>query len=114
MGESKLHWSYPAGEKGRNRVRAFEHASGVLMLEFYERCPGRSQPKRVRLSLGHRDQDKAKQQADEAAAKLGRMEALKPVELTLRTLFDIYGEEVTPDKAPHRFFIMGVGSTGQI
>ena len=37
---------------------------------------------------------------DEAAAKLGRREPLKPVELTLRTLFDIYGGEVTPDKAP--------------
>jgi len=83
MDESKLHWSYLAGEKGRNRVRAFEHASGVLMLEFYEHRPGQSQPKRVRLSLGHRDQDKAKQQADEATAKLGRMEALKPEELTL-------------------------------
>ena len=99
MGESKLRWSYSTGEKGRNRVRAFEHASGVLMLEFYEQCPGQSQPKRVRLSLGHRDQEKAKQQADEAAAKLGRMEALKPEELTLQELFDIYGGEVTPDKA---------------
>ena len=80
------------------RVRAFEHASGVLMLEFYEHRPGRSQPKRVRLSLGHRDQEKAKQQADEAVAKLGRMEALKPEELTLQELFDIYGREVTPTK----------------
>ena len=100
MGESKLHWSYSTGEKGRNRVRAFEHASGVLMLEFYEHRPGQVQPKRVRLSLGHRDQDKAKQQADEAAAKLGRMEALKPEELTLQELFDIYGREVTPGKSP--------------
>ncbi len=100
MDESKLHWSYLAGEKGRNRVRAFEHASGVLMLEFYEHRPGQSRPKRVRLSLGHRDQEKAKRQADEAAAKLGRMEALKPDELTLQELFDIYGREVTPDKAP--------------
>ncbi len=35
MGESKLHWSYLAGEKRRNRVRAFVDAkSGILMLEF--------------------------------------------------------------------------------
>ncbi len=94
MGESKLHWSYSTGEKGRNKVRAFEHASGILMLEFYE------QGKRKRLSLGHRDKERAKQQADEAAAKLGKHQELAPEKLTLQTLFDIYGREVTPGKSP--------------
>ncbi len=94
MGTAKSHWSYSTGEKGRNRVRAFGHSSGVLMLEFYERQRGGA-AKRVRLSLGHHDQAKGKRQADEAAAKLGRLEVLKPEELTLRELFDMYGEEVT-------------------
>ena len=93
MTGTKSHWSYSAGERGRNKVRAFEHASGILMLEFYE------QGKRKRLSLGHRDQDKAKQQADEAAAKLGKRQELAPRKLTLRTLFDIYLGEVTPSKS---------------
>ena len=94
MTSTKSHWSYSAGEKRRNKVRAFEHASGILMLEFYEHG------KRKRLSLGHRDQDKAKQQADEAAAKLGtRQDDLTPEKLTLQTLFDIYLGEVTPSKS---------------
>ena len=75
MGKAKSRWSYSTGERGRNRVRAFEHSSGVLMLEFYE--PRRGKASRVRLSLGHRDQAKAKQQADDAAAKLGKPGALK-------------------------------------
>ena len=94
MTSTKSHWSYSTGEKGRNKVRAFEHASGVLMLEFYE------QGKRKRLSLGHRDQERAKQQADEAAAKLGTHQKLAPEKLTLQTLFEIYGREVTPGKSP--------------
>ena len=64
------------------------------MLEFYE------QGKRKRLSLSHRDQERAKQQADEAAAKLGTCQDLTPDELTLQELFDIYGREVTPGKSP--------------
>ena len=97
MGNTKSQWSYSTGERGRNRVNTFEHSSGVLMLEFYERQRG-TNARRVRLSLGHRDRTKAKQQADEAAAKLGKAEALKPEELTLRELFDIYGREKTPTK----------------
>ena len=72
MGTAKSHWSYSTGEKGRNRVRTFEHSSGMLMLEFYERQRGGT-TKRVRLSLRHRDQAKGRQQADEAAAKLGKL-----------------------------------------
>jgi integrase len=86
-------WSYSAGEKGRNRVRAFEHATGVLMLEF------RADGKRKRLSLKHRDRERAKRAADEAAAKLGEAETLKPAELTVDMLFDMYLREVTPGKS---------------
>lgn len=57
-------WSHSTGERGRNRVRVFEHSSGILMLET--RIGG----KRERSSLGHRDKDRAKREADLAAAKL--------------------------------------------
>lgn len=91
-------WSYSAGERGRNRVRVFEHSSGVLMLEH--RVGG----KRRRESLAHRDHEKAKRQADLAAARLSEAEAPsvveeeEPRELTLQELLDIYGEEKTPKK----------------
>ena len=42
-------WSYIAGEKGRNRVRAFERASGMLHLEYMDDGQRRS------TALGHRD-----------------------------------------------------------
>jgi integrase len=94
---NKKRWSYTTGEKGRNRVRVFQHGSGVLMLEY------RSDGKRKRMSLGHRDRDRAKQQADEAAARLANPEAYQPEktreELTLGQLFDMYEVEVTPTKA---------------
>ena len=86
-------WSYSAGERGRNRVRAFEHPSGVLMVEFSDGG------KRTRLSLGHKDRKRAKQEADLAAAKLARAERLRPADprsVTLGELFDMYGCEVTP------------------
>lgn len=88
-------WSYSTGERGRNRVRTFERPSGLLMLEFNDRG------KRTRLSLRHRDRERAKGEADEAAAKLAKAEDLKPEtpkEMTLGALFDMYGEEVTPTK----------------
>lgn len=92
----KKGWSYSTGERGRNRVRVFEHDSGTLMLEF------RDEGKRTRISLGHRDRDRAKRAADEAAAKLTtaelRPKEAEPQELTLQKLFDIYGREVTPTK----------------
>lgn len=101
MGQRAKRWSYSAGERGRNRVRAFEHASGVLMLEFYEHRPGYREPTRKRLSLGHRDRAKAKRQADAAAAKVAAAEPVRAEALTLKTLFDIYLGEVTPEKAPN-------------
>ena len=55
----KKRWSYSTGERGENRVRAFEHSYGILKLEFYDGG------KRTRISLGHRDREKARQQATE-------------------------------------------------
>lgn len=92
----KKGWSYSTGERGRNRVRVFEHDSGMLMLEF------RDEGKRTRISLGHRDRDRAKREADEAAAGLAKTELrpteAEPREVTLQELFDIYGREVSPTK----------------
>ena len=90
--------SYSAGEWGRNRVRVFpDPKTGLIQIEWREEGRRRSR------SLGHRDWDRAKGQADEVAA--GRASAnladeaqAEPTPLTLDTLFDIYGDEVTPTK----------------
>ena len=90
--------SYGAGEWGRNRVRVFpDPKTGRYQIEW------RANGRRLTRSLKHRDWSRAKRQADEAAAGLaglglnGRKDA-KPEPLTLGTLFEIYGEEVTPTK----------------
>ena len=71
--------------------------TGLYQIEWREN--GRRRTK----SLKHRDWRRAKRQADEFAAAFaspgpnGKAEA-EPEPLTLGTLFDIYGEEVTPAK----------------
>ena len=90
--------SYSAGEWGRNRVRVFpDSKTGLIQIEWREAGRRRSR------SLGHRDWDRAKRQADKVAA--GRADGhvpetapAKSAPLTLKTLFDIYGDEVTPTK----------------
>ena len=90
--------SYGAGEWGRNRVRVFpDPKTGLFQIEWRE--GGR----RLSRSLKHRDWVRAKRQADEIAAGLAGPEVeggaeADPEPLTLGTLFDIYGEEVTPAK----------------
>ncbi|WP_420449562.1 tyrosine-type recombinase/integrase [Candidatus Palauibacter sp.] len=91
--------SYGAGEWGRNRVRVFpDPKTGLFQVEW------RENGRRLTRSLGHRDWARAKRQADEFAAGFaspdlnGEAEA-EPEPLTLETLFEIYGEEVTPTKA---------------
>ncbi len=93
--------SYGAGEWGRNRVRVFPDAkTGLYQIEW------RENGRRLTRSLRHRDWRRAKRQADEFAAGFagpdltGKAEA-EPEPLTLETLFDIYGEEVTPTKGAH-------------
>jgi hypothetical protein len=67
--------SYTTGEKGRNRVRAYaDDKTGIFLFEYYTRGLGATEPKRERVSTGHRDPVRAKQQADELAASLSRNE----------------------------------------
>lgn len=95
----KKAWSYSSGERGRNRVRAYEDAkSGALLVEFHERIPGSNQLKRRRKALGHRDRDRAKREADALAAGFADLTITLSPEPTLGELFDIYLEEVTPTK----------------
>ena len=91
--------SYGAGEWGRNRVRVFpDPKTGLFQIEW------RENGRRLTRSLKHRDWRRAKRQADEFAAGYlgpemhGKADA-EPEPLTLETLFDIYGEEVTPHQA---------------
>ena len=94
---TKEGWSYRSGEKGTNRVRAYEKG-GQSFLEFYERQPN-ADPVRKRVSLGKCDRSHAKLKADELAAALRRGEAPQASELTLHALFyNWYLKEVTPTK----------------
>lgn len=92
-------WSYSAGERGRNRVRAYEDRTGLLLVEYYERQPGTARPLRTRVSLQHRDPARAKQQVDDMVAAFGRGTRPAGGPVPLATLFDIYGREVTPTKS---------------
>ena len=89
---------YSAGEWGRNRVRVFpDPKTGLMQIEWREEGRRRSR------SLGHRVWDRAKRQADEVAAgraggHIPEVAEAGPAPLTLITLFDIYGDEVTPTK----------------
>lgn len=104
-------WSFKAGKKGANRVRAFEDPKRGILVEYYEdvRDPETGQVcrRRQRVSLGWAGRDageaKARELADafeslaaqHAAAAAGAVGG--PV--TIGKLFDIYGEEVTPTKS---------------
>ena len=93
--------SYGAGEWGRNRVRVFpDPKTGNFQIEW------RENGRRLTRSLGHREWVRAKREADEFAAgfvgpELNGKAQAEPEPLTLGTLFDIYGEEVTPTKSGH-------------
>jgi integrase len=54
---------------------------------------------RVCVTLSDMDRQRAKREADDIAARFGRAEARPPAAVTLRTLFEIYEREVTPQKA---------------
>jgi integrase len=93
MTSARRRWSYSTGERGRNRVRAFEHsATGLIFLEFAD------SGHRKRIALGHRDRAAAKAKAEELAAALRRVDVPASVAPTLLMLFDIYGREMTPTK----------------
>ena len=92
-------WTYTAGEKGKTRVRAFDRGEKGLYVEWFEapRTPG-GPKRRVRRALGHTDREKAKQEADALALAFRTQERTPRRGLTLGELFDIYAEEVTPQK----------------
>ena len=103
-------WSYNAGERGANWVRAYEKAKGgIIMLEWMEmpqeaqgqplRDPETGKPLRIktRQSLGHRDRDKAEEAAKKKARELLSGSPTARV-TSLRQLFDRYLKEVTPSK----------------
>lgn len=99
MASTNKSWSYSAGERGRNRVRAYEDlARGSIFVEFYEPVAGTNTTRRARISLGHNDRNAAKSKADELAAAFSKPERPQVREATLDSLFDIYLREVTPAK----------------
>ncbi|MGH7647254.1 MAG: tyrosine-type recombinase/integrase [Gemmatimonadaceae bacterium] len=92
-------WSYSAGERGINRVRAFERATtGRIFLEFYEAIQRGVKPKVRRVGMGRCDRERAKHAAEELAARLRRAEVPQCEHPTLVMLFDNYLREVTPGK----------------
>ncbi len=100
MAKAKLaRWAYSTGEKGQNRVRAYEKG-GIILLEIFERKDPTATPQRKRVSLGHIDRKQAKLKADELALRLMQLEAPQASTLTLHALFyNWYLKEVTPGKA---------------
>ncbi len=103
MTNAKKIWSWSTGERGVNRVRAYEDvARRVIFLEFYERRAGGGAHRRCRVSAGHADRNRAKQQAEQLAAKIRANEPVRSEELTLQVLFENYLREVTPSKSPSK------------
>ena len=92
-------WSYKCGERGCNRVRAYEDVKrAVIFLEFSQR-DGAGRISKKRVSTRHADRARAKAQADEMAFKLRSAMPQVRSQLTLKSLFDIYVREVTPEKS---------------
>lgn len=90
----KRAFSYSAGERGRNRVRVgTDRRTGILYMAWMEH--GRE----VRRSLGHRDQQEAKRQADALAARFADVQEPAPHTLTLERLFQLYNARRTPQKS---------------
>jgi integrase len=68
-------------------------------LEFWEREDGEERARRKRVSLGHRNRERAQREARGVAARLAAGPVLGTEEITLGSLFDIYRAEVTPRKS---------------
>ena len=87
-------WKYSAGEWGENRVRVFERKPGSTI---YAAVTDRMTGKPIRVSLGHRDRERAKVYADQQAAKL--REGLAEIDsgrTTLGRVLGAYLEYVLP------------------
>jgi integrase len=89
--------SYKTGTKGVNRVRLYaDRRDGKLYLEYKE-WDGKKQ----RDLLDTNDFTLGKAKANELAAALLKHEGPSSDVLTLKTLFDNYEREVTPQKGEH-------------
>lgn len=116
MAAKKKRWSYTAGEKGRNWVRAYckgcpdrpvcrnarEHTGG-LYLEWMETVidpeTGRPKQKRPRVLIrGVSDTREASKRADQLAAELAEIKEAEAPPTTLAGLIGTYLKEVTPGK----------------
>lgn len=91
-------WSYSAGERGRNRVRAFVREGRGFWLEWHERHPETGERKRRRISLDVETTEAAKAEADEQAGTLAKREPVPEPEggISLRRLFDKYLRKWSP------------------
>lgn len=103
-------WSYIAGRKGVNRVRAYEDGKGgALYLEWTESAvdpdTGAPQREKQRLSLtaaGITSYTAAIAKAEETAEKFGQLDAAPTAgPLTLDRLLTLDLAEVTPTKKPN-------------
>lgn len=103
MANRKQHrtWSFITGEKGRNRVRAYERGARGIFLDVRYRDAVTGAPMRERVSLGHVDRETAKAKAEEFASRLRMGEHTRAPELTVGALFDSYEAHVSPTKGDH-------------
>jgi integrase len=92
MSRTKKHWSYLAGERGKNRVRALE-AKGKLWLEWKD-----ENDRKRRVLLPTIDRAVAVSKAEEAAQALLRASDVGPEVPTLQQLLNEYLAKRTPLK----------------
>ena len=84
-------WTFICGEKGINRIRVYVHRSGTLFVEY------RRGGQKVREALGHRDRERAKEEAEELSISLRKPD--RKIAVSLNQLFDNYLRDVTPTKS---------------
>ena len=100
MPKKRKCWSFAAGEKGCT-VTVYERKSGgLLYARAFDRTLARGRGGYRRVSLNHRDQERAKTYALEQSAKLrqGRNEMMDG-KVTLAQVFAHYGRNRTPRKS---------------
>lgn len=95
-------WSYKTGERGRNRVRAYEDGrDGRLYLEWREQVEdeaGDLVTKKKRALLDTTDRGAAKKRADTLAAEFASIEQEGRSPLSIARLLTLYTKERTPEK----------------
>lgn len=97
-------WSFNAGDRGRNWVRAYEDRPGKFYVEWFEpddQHPGRRRRRRV-LLRGVTDRRTAKERAKELADRFGAMGEAAAAPISIADLITLYLKEVTPNKGPSK------------